>query len=235
MRVFAVAAATALLTATLATAAPPTKRQDLANQGRKKLTRIAGTMTLIIWTIRVDGFIGATPNAKALGAKWSSKEPHWDNAHDVMIAKIMNRFDLMSGADQAHARMDIPFQSPLTEAEAAEVLALSPADRQQVDDWVDAIDLGVFAAEQNKNLKIGSPEWKDALQHLGKIAGVPTGMKNPPAAKLSATALDHYKQARSSGAEFLRVAVDGQLQLYFNDDLDTFMKIANDAALAAAQ
>ena len=35
--------------------------------------------------------------------------------------------------------------------------------------------------------------------------------------------------------EWLRSIVDGSLQLYFNDDFDSFMKVANDAALAAAR
>lgn len=235
MRVVAVAAAIALSTATLATAAAPSKRQELSNQSRKRLTRVAGTMTIFTWTERVDEFLGAMPNGKALGAKWNSKEPHWDKAHDQMILKIMNAYDQLSTAPEAHQRMDMPFQSPLTEAEAAEVLALSADDRQKLDDWNDAIGLGVFMAQEHKDLKIGSAAWKSALKNLGDIAGVPTDLKTPPDVKLSKGAMDHYKQARNFGAEFLRVAIDGQLQLFFNDDLNTFMKIANDAAAAAAK
>lgn len=230
------ATAVALLFLTATTlAAAPSKRQELSNQSRKRLTRIAGTMTIFSWTERIDAFLGATPNAKPLGAKWNSKEPHWDKAHDQMILRIMNAYDELSAAPEAHGRMDLPFQSPLTEAEAAEVLALSPEDRQKLDDWNDAIGLGVFMASQHPDLKIGSPAWRSALKNLGDIAGVPTDMKTPPDVKLSKTADDHYRQARNSGAEFLRSAVDGQLQLYFNDDFNTFMKIANDAATAAAK
>jgi hypothetical protein len=234
MRAFAVAVALALSAATLTSAAPPSKRQELANQGRKRLTRVAGTMTIFTWTEHVDDFIGRAPNGKSLGAKWNSKEPHWDKAHDQMILKIMSAYDDLSAAPEAHQRMDIPFQSPLTEAEAAEVAALSPQDRQTLDDWDDAIGLGVFLASQHPDVKIGSPAWKTALDHLGKIAGVPTDMKGRPDVKLSASATDHYKQARNSGAEFLRVAVDGQLQLYFFDRREAFGKIATDAAAAAA-
>ena len=222
-----------LLLATTITAAPATKRQELSNQSRKRLTRVAGTMTILTWTERVDEFLGATPNGKSLGAKWNSKEPHWDQAHDQMILRIMNAYDELSAAPEAHQRMDLPFQSPLTEAEAAEVLALSPEDRQKVDDWDDAIGLGVFIASQHPNLKIGSPAWKSALKNLGDIAGVPTDLKAPPDVKLSPTTLDHYKQARNSGAEFLRTAVDGQLQLFFFDRNEAFVKIATDAAAAA--
>jgi hypothetical protein len=234
MRVFAVAVAIALLTTTLPAAAA-TKRQELSNQSRKRLTRVAGTMTIFNWTEHLDEFLGKTPAGQTLGAKWNSKEPHWDKAHDAMIARIMNGYDQLSTAPEAHQRMDLPFQSPLTESEAAEVLALSPAERQQVDDWDDAIGLGVFMVQQHPDLKIGSPAWKEALKPLGTIAGVPTDMKTPPSVKLSNTTLDHYKQARNSGAEFLRVAVDGQLQLYFFDNRETFMKIATDAALTAAK
>src|ERR1051326_2049130 len=109
-----------LLLATTITAAPATKRQELSNQSRKRLTRVAGTMTILTWTERVDEFLGATPNGKSLGAKWNSKEPHWDQAHDQMILRIMNAYDELSAAPEAHQRMDLPFQSPLTEAEAAE-------------------------------------------------------------------------------------------------------------------
>jgi|GEM_PF-3645689 len=232
MRVVAVATAIALSAATLVSAAP-SKRQELSNQSRKRLTRVAGTMTIFTWTERVDDFLGATPNGKALGAKWNSKEPHWDKAHDQMILRIMNAYDELSAAPEAHQRMDLPFQSPLTEAEAAEVLALSPEDRQKLDDWNDAIGLGVFMASQHPNLKIGSPAWKSALKNLGDIAGVPTDLKAPPDIKLPPTTLDHYKQARNSGAEFLRVAVDGQLQLFFFDRNEAFRKIATDAAAAA--
>lgn len=229
------AVAVLLLTATTIAAATPTKRQELANQSRKRLTRVAGTMTIFLWTEHVDEFLGRAPNGKALGAKWNSKEPHWDKAHDQMILKIMTAYDDLSAAPEAHHRMDLPFQSPITEAEAAEVLALSPEDRQKVDDWDDAIGLGVFMATQHPDLKIGSPAWKSALKNLGDIAGVPTDMKAPPDVKLSATTMDHYKQARNSGAEFLRTAVDGQLQLYFFDQGETFRKIATDAAAAAAK
>jgi len=232
MRVVAVATAIALSAATLVSAAP-SKRQELSNQSRKRLTRVAGTMTIFTWTERVDDFLGATPNGKALGAKWNSKEPHWDKAHDQMILRIMNAYDELSAAPEAHQRMDLPFQSPLTEAEAAEVLALSPEDRQKLDDWNDAIGLGVFMASQHPNLKIGSPAWKSALKNLGDIAGVPTDLKAPPDIKLPPMTLDHYKQARNSGAEFLRVAVDGQLQLFFFDRNEAFRKIATDAAAAA--
>ena len=233
MKAFAVALAVALSTATLASAAGPSKRQDLSNQSRKRLTRVAGTMTIFSWTEHVDDFLGRAPNGKALGAKWNSKEPHWDKAHDQIILKIMSAYDDLSAAPEAHQRMDIPFQSPLTEAEAAEVLALSAQDRQKVDDWDDAIGLGVYMASLHPDLKIGSPAWKTALDHLGKIAGVPTDMKDRPDVKLSPAAMDHYKQARNSGAEFLRVAVDGQLQLYFFDRREAFAKIATDAAAAA--
>ena len=233
MRVAAVAAAIALSAATLASAAP-SKRQELSNQSRKRLTRVAGTMTIFTWTERVDEFLGATPNAKALGAKWNSKEPHWDKAHDQMILKIMSAYDDLSAAPEAHERMDKPFQSPLTEAEAAEVLALSAEDRQKLDDWNDAIGLGVFMASQHPDLKIGSPAWRSALKNLGDIAGVPTDLKEPPDVKLSKGAMDHYKQARNFGAEFLRTAVDGQLQLFFFDRGEAFRKIATDAANAAA-
>ncbi len=235
MRVVAVAAAVALSIATLASAATPSKRQQLSNQSRKRLTRVAGTMTIFTWTERVDDFLGAMPNGKALGAKWNAKEPHWDKAHDQMILKIMDAYDQLSTAPEAHQRTDMPFQSPLTEEEAAEVLALSPEDRQKLDDWNDAIGLGVFMASQHRDLKIGSPAWRSALKNLGDIAGVPTDMKTPPDVKLSKTAMDHYQRARNSGAEFLRSAVDGQLQLYFNDNLNTFMKIATDAAAAAGK
>src|SRR6266581_4675510 len=126
MKAFAVAFAAALLTTTL-TAAPSNKQQELSNQGRQRLTRIAGTMTLLTWTSRIDGFLGVTPNGKALGAKWNAKEPHWENAHAVLMAKIINAYDQLSVAQRMRDRMDIPFQSPLTEAEAAEVLALSAA------------------------------------------------------------------------------------------------------------
>jgi hypothetical protein len=233
MRVVAVAAAIALSTATLASAAAPSKRQELSNLSRKRLTRVAGTMTIFTWTERVDEFLGATPNGKALGAKWNSKEPHWDKAHDQMILKIMDAYDQLSTAPEAHQRMDMPFQSPLTEAEAGEVLALSTDDRQKLDDWNDAIGLGVFMASQHPDLKIGSPAWRSALKNLGDIAGVPTDLKAPPDVKLPATTLDHYKQARNSGAEFLRVAVDGQLQLFFFDRNEAFRKIATEAAAAA--
>jgi hypothetical protein len=160
------------------------------------------------------------------------RDDDWDKAHDQMILTIMNAYDELSAAPEAHQRMDLPFQSPLTEAEAAEVLALSPEDRQKVDDWDDAIGLGVFIASQHPNLKIGSPAWKSALKNLGDIAGVPTDLKVPPDVKLSPTTLDHYKQARNSGAEFLRTAVDGQLQLFFFDRREAFAKIATDAAAA---
>jgi len=243
MRVVAVAAAIALSAATLFSAAP-SKRQELSNQSRKRLTRVAGTMTIFIWTERVDDFLGATPtgkalgatpNGKALGAKWNSKEPHWDKAHDEMILRIMNAYDELSAAPEAHQRMDLPFQSQMTEAEAAEVLALSPEDRQKLDDWDDAIGLGVFMASQHPDLKIGSPAWKSALKSLGNIAGVPTDLKAPPDVKLPPVTLDHYKQASNFGAEFLRTAVDGQLQLYFFDRREAFGKIASDAAAAAAK
>jgi len=232
MRVVAVATAIALSAVTLVSAAP-SKRQELSNQSRKRLTRVAGTMTIFTWTERVDDFLGATPNGKALGAKWNSKEPHWDKAHDQMILRIMNAYDELSAAPEAHQRMDLPFQSQLTEAEAAEVLALSPEDRQKLDDWDDAIGLGVFMASQHPNLKIASPAWKSALKSLGDIAGVPTDLKEPPDVKLPPATLEHYKQARNSGAEFLRVAVDGQLQLFFFDRNEAFRKIATDAAAAA--
>ncbi len=235
MRVVAVAAAIALSAATLASAAAPSKRQELSNQSRKRLTRVAGTMTIFTWTEHVDEFLGATPNGKALGAKWNSKEPHWDKAHDQIILKIMDAYDQLSAAPEAHQRMDLPFQSPLTEEEAAEVLALTPDERQKVDDWNDAIGLGVFMASQHPDLKIGSPAWRSALKNLGDIAGVPTDMKTPPDVKLSKGAMDHYQRARNSGAEFLRVAVDGQLQLYFFDRGEAFRKIASDAAAAAAK
>lgn len=234
MKAFAVSLL--LLTgAGLAFAAQPTKRQELSNQSRKRLTRVAGTMTIFTWTERVDEFLGATPNAKALGAKWNSKEPHWDKAHDQIILKIMDAYDQLSAAPEAHQRMDMPFQSPLTEPEAAEVLALSADDRQKVDDWNDAIGLGVFMASQHPDLKIGSPAWRSALKNLGEIAGVPTDMKTPPDVKLSKAAMDHYMRARNSGAEFLRSAVDGQLQLYFFDQGEAFRKIAINAASAAAR
>jgi len=232
MRVVAVATAIALSAVTLVSAAP-SKRQELSSQSRKRLTRVAGTMTIFTWTERVDDFLGATPNGKALGAKWNSKEPHWDKAHDQMILRIMNAYDELSAAPEAHQRMDLPFQSQMTEAEAAEVLALSPEDRQKLDDWNDAIGLGVFMASQHPNLKIASPAWKSALKSLGDIAGVPTDLKEPPDVKLPPATLEHYKQARNSGAEFLRVAVDGQLQLFFFDRNEAFRKIATDAAAAA--
>src|SRR5437764_884996 len=110
--------------------------------------------------------------------------------------------------------------------EAPEVLALPAQERQKLDDWNDAIGLGVFIASQHPNVKIGSPAWKTALKNLGDIAGVPTDLKAPPDVKLPATTLDHYKQARNSGAEFLRTAVDGQLQLFFFDRNEAFRKIA---------
>ena len=234
MKAFAVALAAALLTTTL-TAAPSNKRQELSNQGRQRLTRIASTMTLLTWNSRIDGFLGVVTNGKTLGAKWNAKEPHWDKAHTVLMAKIMNAYDQLSVAQRMRDRMDIPFQSPLTEPEAAEVLALSAADRKELDDWTDAVGLGVFMADGRKDLKIGTPEWKEELKRIGAMAGVPTEMKTPPKANISAGAMDHYRQARTSSAEWLRSIVDGSLQLYFNDDFDSFMKVANDAALAAAK
>jgi hypothetical protein len=229
------AVAVLLLAATIASAAPPSQRQELSNQSRKRLTRVAGTMTIFTWTERVDEFLGKMPNGKALGAKWNAKEPHWDKAHDQMILRIMDAYDQLSAAPEAHARLDLPFQSPLTETEAAEVLALTAEERQKLDDWDDAIGLGVFLASQHPDVKIGSPAWRSALKNLGDIAGVPTDLKTPPDVKLPAATIDHYKQARNSGAEFLRVAVDGQLQLFFFDRREAFQKIAADAAAAAAK
>lgn len=208
------------------------KREQLANQSRERITTITRTLTVITWVGRCNDVLSGAPGAKALGAKWNPSEPHWDKTVDAMLDAVMARFDQLRDAREARARMDLPFQSDLTEAEAAEILALAPAERKELDDYADTLTLAVSLLQHRSDLKVGTPEYRKALAPLLTMAKIPE-LRDPPKTKLSEKTIRDYRQARSAAVDFLLSAMDGQLQLFFNDHYDEMLAMASKAAAAA--
>jgi hypothetical protein len=210
------------------------KRQRLAEQSRERITVITRTLTSVDWVARINELMAGTPGGKALGEKWNPTESHWSKAADEILRRVMKAFDDLDDAPEAHARMELPFQSNLTEAEAAEVLALSTAELQQVDDYADTLTLAVKLLEHRSDLKPGSPEYRAALKPLLEMSHLPE-LHDVPKTSLSAKTMNDYRHARTAAVDFLQTAIDGQLQLYFFDHSSQLLEIASKAAAAAGK
>jgi hypothetical protein len=233
-RSVAVAVLSSVFVSHLCVAATTTgKREQLATQSRERITTIARTLTIVNWVGRVNEVLAQTPSAKTLGAKWNPQNPSWDKAFDEMLTGVMNRFDELHDAPEAIQRLSMPFQSNLTEAEAAEVLALSAEERKQLDDYADTMTLAVNLMSHREDLKIGSPEYQASLERLTHMAKLPT-IKDVPKLKLPAKTVDDYRHARMASVDFYETAMRGQLELYFFDHREAMTKIASKAARAAA-
>lgn len=223
-----------LLSGSAFAATKETQREQLANQSRERITTITRTLTVITWVGRCNDVLAGVPAGKALGAKWNPSESHWDKTVDAMLDTVMKRFDDLHNAREARARMDLPFQSDLSEEEAAEILALSSAERREIDDYADMLTLAVNLLQHRSDLKVGTPEYKKALAPLLAMSKIPE-MHDPPKVKLGEKTMRDYRQARSAAVDFLRSAMDGQLQLFFNDHFDEMLAMASKAASAAGQ
>jgi len=215
-------------------AAPDAKREQLAASSRERITVIARTLTIVNWVGQINEMVGEAPAAKNLGAKWNPSEPHWDKAVDELLTDVMKIFGDLHDAPEAVERMDMPFRNNLTEAEAAEVLALPADERKQVDDFADTMTLAVALLEHRPDLKAGSPEYQESLARLTGMATLPA-LHDVPKVKLAPKTLNAYRQARSSSANFFLTAMDGQLKLFWFDHHDELAAIANKAAREAAR
>ncbi|MEA2569294.1 MAG: hypothetical protein QOI24_1295 [Acidobacteriota bacterium] len=102
-----------------------------------------------------------------------------------------------------YQRLDMPFQSNLTEAEAGEVLALNAAERKQLDDYADTLTLAINLMSHRQDLNVGSPDYEAGLARLTKMAKLPP-IKDVPKLQLAAKIVDDYRHARSGRALFLR-------------------------------
>jgi hypothetical protein len=213
-------------------ASPSAKREQLAASSRERIMEIARTLTIVNWTGQINELLGEAPAAKNLGAKWNPSEPHWDKAVDELLTDVMKIFGDLHDAPEAVERMTVPFRNNLTEAEAAEVLALSADERKQVDDFADTMTLAVAVLEHRPDVKPGSPEYQESLARLTGMAGLPT-IHDLPKVKLAPKTLTDYRQARSSSANFFLTAIDGQLKLFWFDHHDELAGIANKAAREA--
>jgi hypothetical protein len=229
-RSVAVAVLSLALTSSVAVAAG--KREQLASGSRERITTIARTLTIVNWVGRVNEVLARTPSAQELGAKWNPQNPNWDKAFDEILTGVMNRFDELHDAPEAIERLSMPFQSNLTEKEAAEVLALTPEERTKLDDYADTMTLAVNLMEHRQDLKIGSPEYQASLERLTHMAKLPT-IKDIPKLKLPDKTVEDYRQARMSSVDFYTTAMKGQLELYFFDHREAMSKIAAKAARAA--
>lgn len=210
------------------------KREQLANQSRERLTRITWSLTTVNWVGRANELVGQVPKGKSLGAEWNPSEPHWGKAVNAILDAVMNRFDDLHDAPEARARMDMPFQSGLTEAEAAEILALSTEERKQLDDYADTITLSVQLLQHRAGLKVGSPEFKQGLAPLLTMVKLPD-VRTVPKVALPEKTMHDYQQARASGVDFLMTAMDGQPQLFFFDHSAELREIASKAAEEASK
>jgi hypothetical protein len=209
-----------------------TKREKLAEQGRERITTISRTLTIVNWVGRINEVLAQTPSARSLGAKWNPQHPSWSKAFDEMMTGVMDRFDQLHDAPEALQRMGMPYQSNLTETEAAEVLALSPAARVQLDDYSDTITIAVNLLEHRSDLKPGSKEYLESMARLTGMAKIPT-IKDVPKLKLSQKTMRDYQNARQASVDFYDTAMKGQLELYFFDHREAMTNIASKAARAA--
>jgi hypothetical protein len=216
----------------VSTHAATNKREQLATQGRQGIITIARTITIVNWVGRANQLLADAPGGKALGAKWNPTNPHWDKAVDELTGMMMKVFDDLSGAPEALQRLSMPFQSKLTEDEASEVLALSPGERKQLDDYVDTVTLGVTLLEHRPELKVGSQLYHDSLARLTGMAKLPE-VRDVPKLKLAEKTMRDYQQARTTGMQFFLTAMDGQLELYAFDHGDAMRAIAARAASTA--
>jgi hypothetical protein len=210
------------------------KREQLANQSRERITKIIWALTTVNWVGRANSLLSEIPAGKALGARWNPSEPHWDKAVDTMLNAVMKTFDNLHDAPEARARMDMPFQSGLTEAEAAEILALSAEERKLLDDYADTTTLAIQLLDHRSELRVGSREFKQGLAPLVAMVKLPDVTARPKVT-LPEKTMGDYQQARAAGVDFLRTVIDGQLQLFFFDHSAEMRAIASKAAEAAGK
>jgi len=147
---------------------------------------------------------------------------------------MMKTFDDLKSEPEAFKRLSMPYQSNLTEDEAAEVLALSTAERKDLDAYVDTLILGVKVLQHHTGMKAGSQDYKDSRARLVKMAGLPA-VTEVPKSNLPAKTLDDYKHSRMASVDFLATAMDGQLKLYWFDHSAAINAVIAKAAAAAAK
>jgi hypothetical protein len=194
-------------------------RQQLADAARPRLTSVARAETLMIWYQRMSDFVDRAPDVK-----WTSKDAEWQKAHEEIMQLVLRTVRELQDTPEARERMSKPFFTDLTEAEAAAVRELAADQRKALDDYADDVALRVHIAEQNPKVGILSKEMHEIIAPLEKSLGLDQ-VHDVPHVNLPAATLDHYKQARMFGVEFLRTAIDGQLQLWFFDHREALSKI----------
>jgi hypothetical protein len=223
-----------VLASTTACAESGNQRARLAAQSRDGVTNIARTLTIVSWVGQINEALGRAPAGMALGQAWNPSEPHWDKAVDELLDTMMKAFDDLKSAPEAIKRLSMPYQSNLTEDEAAEVLALSASERRDLDAHIDTVTLAVHLLQHRAGLKIGSQDYKDSLARLVKMAKLPE-VKDAPKVKLAPKTLDDYKRSRTASVDFLLTALDGQLKLYWFDHSPAITAVITKAATAAAK
>jgi hypothetical protein len=223
-----------LVVSAIATAQTGNKRAQLADQSREGVTNIARTITIVNWIGHINDALAKAPAGAALGQAWNPSEPRWDKAVDELMDAVMHRFDELKSAPEAFTRLAAPFQTNLTESEAAEVLALTASERKDVDAYADNIALAVNLMQRRSDLKIGTPQYKESLARLVKMANLPAVTDKPKSA-LAAKTLDDYQRCRMSSIDFMRTAMDGQLQLYWFDHSPAITAVITKAANVAGK
>jgi hypothetical protein len=225
-------AAAALLAFGPAQAESTNKRMQLAEQSREGVTNIARTVTSVSWEANINDALAKAPAGVALGTSWNPSEPHWDKAVDELLDTMMKAFDDLKSAPEAFKRLSMPYQSNLTEDEAADVLALSASERKDLDAFVDTLTLAVHVLQQHAGMKVNSPDYKADLARLVKMAKLPA-VTDVPKSKLAPKTLDDYKRSRTASVDFLLTAMDGQLKLYWFDHSAAITAIIAKAAAGA--
>ena len=234
MKRFFLIAGVILVLASAAAHADSGKRAQLAAQNRDGVTNIVRTLTIMDWVGQINEAIAKAPAGAALGQNWNPSEPHWDKAVDALLDIMMKTFDDLKSEPEAFKRLSMPYQSNLTEDEAAEVLALSTAERKDLDAYVDTLILGVKVLQHHTGMKAGSQDYKDSRARLVKMAGLPA-VTEVPKSNLPAKTLDDYKHSRMASVDFLATAMDGQLKLYWFDHSAAINAVIAKAAAAAAK
>jgi hypothetical protein len=221
-----------LLLTSVAAHADSAKRTQLAEQSREGVTNIARTLTVVSWIGNINAALAKAPAAAALGPAWNPSEPHWDKAVDELMDAVMSDFDNLKGAPDAFKRLAMPFQTNLTEEEASEVLGLVPGERKALDAYADTVALAVNLLQHRSELKINSQEYKDSLARLVKMAKLPE-VTDAPKLNLPQKTMDDYKHTRMASVDFMKTAMDGQLNLYWFDHQPAITAVIAKAAKAA--
>lgn len=206
-------------------AAVPAATKKVADSQYEAGARLARESMLAIWSARFDELLASVPNAKSLEKRWEASDPHWQAARSAMLDRMAKVMNASSGTAEARERFDASFGRMLKEEQAKKLLPdLATLKSKEYEAYAASIYSGVEYLTSHPD---ASPAGKEISSHINAVLAS-LKLDRTAAEAPAVTALARrdegsaFQSARDGAVRSLATFYDGQTQLYFNDQIETF-------------